>query len=115
MIRDDEVVGVNGICQFGDAFKHIRVGNPLQLERGLVLFMHGLDLDFFGVGQQCAGDNTGFVAERLHAEQRMRRLMGEFCQAAQLVTRENHEFNDSKPRRGLRYNFKRAHFWCWWC
>ena len=90
MIRDDEVVGINCIGQLGDAFKNIRVGNPLQLELRPVLFMHGLDFDFFGVGQQRADDEAGLVAERLHAEQRVRRLMGQFDEAAQFVFGEQH-------------------------
>ena len=89
-IRDDQVVGVNGIGQLGDAFKHVRVWNPLQLERGLVLFMHGLDLNFFGIRQERADDDAGFVPQRLHPQQRVRRLMGQFNETAQFIFGEQH-------------------------
>ena len=52
--------------------------------------MHGLDLDFFGVGQQRADDEAGLVAQRMHAEQRVRRLMGQFNEAAQFIFGEQH-------------------------
>ena len=53
--------------------------------------MHRLDFDFLGIRQQRADDDAGLVAQRLHPEQRVRRLMGQFNQAAQFVRRENHK------------------------
>ena len=90
MIGDDEVVGIDGICERGDAFKNIRVRDPFQFELRLVLFMHRLNLDFFGVRQQRPDDDAGLVAERMHAQQRVRRLMGQFDQAAQFIFGEQH-------------------------
>ena len=69
MIGDDEVIGVDGICKRGDAFKNIRVRDPFQLERRPVLFMHRLNLDFFGGWQQRPDDDAGLATERLHAQQ----------------------------------------------
>jgi len=58
MIRDDEVVGINLVRQFGDAFEDIGAGNPLQLECRFILFVNGLNLNFFGIRQQRADDDA---------------------------------------------------------
>ena len=52
--------------------------------------MHRLDLDFFGVRQQRADDEAGLIAERMHAELCMRRLVGQVNEAAQFVFGEQH-------------------------
>ena len=52
--------------------------NALQFELRLVFFVNGLDFNFGGVGQKRADDETRTVAERVHAEQGVRRLMGQF-------------------------------------
>jgi hypothetical protein len=90
MIGDDQVVSVDGIGRFGDAFKNIRFWNPLEFEPGFIFFVNRLDFDLLCVGQQRADDKTRFVAERLHSEQRVRRLMGQFNEAAQFIFGEQH-------------------------
>ena len=53
--------------------------------------MNRLDGDFGGVGQQGADDQAGAVAQRLHAEQRVRRLVGQLNQAAQFIFGQQHD------------------------
>ncbi len=80
-IRDHKVVGINRIRQIGDALENIGFGNPLQLECGSVHFMHRFDRDFFCAGLECAHDQARAVTERVHAQKRVRRLMGQVNQA----------------------------------
>jgi hypothetical protein len=79
-IGDDEVVGIDLVRQFGDGLKDIGFGNPLQFKRRLVLFMRGCDFNFGGVGKQGADDEAGFIAQRVHSQQRVRRLVGQLNQ-----------------------------------
>ena len=90
-IRDDEVVGINLVRRFGDGLKDIGFGNPLQFKRRFVLFVRGLDFDFGGVRKQGADDEAGPVAQRLHSEQRVGRLVGQLNQAAEFVFGQQHD------------------------
>ena len=112
LIRDDKIVGINGGRQLGDAFKNVRVGNAFERELGPVLFMHRLDFHLLGVGQQRADDEAGLVAERLHSEQRMWRLMGQVNQTAKFVGRQNHAATLTKrfPQGTIKKRLKRRFF-----
>ena len=89
-VGDHEVVGINRLGQRGDALKHIGLGKADQFERGAVFFQHGLDLDFLGIRHERAHDQSGLIPQRMHAEQRMRRLVGEFNQTAQFIRCQYH-------------------------
>ena len=84
-IGDDQIVGINLVRQFGDGLKDIGLGNPLQFKRRLVLFVRGLDFNFGGVRKQGADDEAGAITQRLHSEQRVRRLVGQLNEAAEFV------------------------------
>ena len=62
----------------------------LQREPGLVFFVNRLDLDFGGVGQKRADDQARTIAQRVHAQQGVRRRVFQFHQTAQFIGRENH-------------------------
>ena len=94
-IRDDEVVGINLVRRFGKSLEDVGFGNPLQFKRRFVLFVRGLDLNFGGIGQHGADDEARAVAQRLHSEKRVRRLVGQLDQAPEFVFGQQHDGNDS--------------------
>jgi hypothetical protein len=62
-----------------------------------------MDFDFGGVRQQRADNEARTVAERVHSEERVRRLVRQLNQAAQLFGRENH-VGESVTKPGTKGN-----------
>src|SRR5450432_3027357 len=90
MIGDYQIIGINLVGRPGDALKNVGVGYPLQFDLWFTFFMNGLDFNPGGIRQKRADDETRTVAERLHSEQRVGLLVGQFDEAAQFCGRENH-------------------------
>ena len=65
--------------------------NALEREPGFVFFVNRLDFDLGGIGQERANDEARTAAQRLHAQQRVRRLMDQFHQAVQFIFGQQHD------------------------
>jgi len=70
------------LADFCDAFKNVSGGNPRQFDFRFVLFVNGLDFNFPGIRQKRTDDEAGFVAQRVHSEKRVRRLVFQFDNAS---------------------------------
>ena len=102
VIRDDEVVGINMIGLLAHAFEDARLVDALQLNARLVALVHRLHFDVRGVGHESAHDHAGAIAQRVHAEERVRRAMLDLDQTLHFRVRQNH----ARTMAHLRQNTK---------
>ena len=65
--------------------------DALEREPGFVFFVNRLDFDLGGIRQKRANHETRAVAQRVHAQQRVRRLMDQFNQAVQFIFGQQHD------------------------
>lgn len=73
-VRNDEVVGIDASTVLGRALEDVALGNALEFDSRLVLFVDGLDFNFSSVWNKGAGDQAGTVVESVQAQQAMGRV-----------------------------------------
>jgi hypothetical protein len=64
--------------------------DALEREAGFIFLMNRLDFNLGGIGQERANDQTRIAAQRLHAQQHVRRLMDQSNQAVQFIFGQQH-------------------------
>ena len=108
-VRDHQVIRIDAPPFFREALEDIRARDALQLEGRLILFMHRFHAHLLRPGQHRAHHQTRLVAEQMHAEEGVGRLMGEFHQTAEFIRRENHarHHKHSFPRRRQNFTFRK--------
>ena len=90
VIDDNEVVRIDSIGLARDALEHTGCMQALELDCRPVFFVDWNNLDRRRVGKERSDHQTGAIAQRMRAEQRVRRAMLNIHEALQFFSRQDH-------------------------